>query len=197
MHTTKIIFKVVLTFIILNISFQSLTTANDSISDFQIEGMSIGESALDFYSRVEILKGTKQYFKSDRYTIVEIKKNLKLYDLLQFTFLTNDKTKDITSLSGIVYYRENIKNCYDEIDNIYRDVKQIFPNFRDDGKLTYKHSADKSGKSSITDYVLISNNKDEIQIGCTDFSKIHGGDDHLNIAIKTLGYRKFLQNEAY
>ena len=48
MHTTKIIFKGVLTFIILNISFQSLTTANDSISDFQIEGMSIGDSLLDF-----------------------------------------------------------------------------------------------------------------------------------------------------
>lgn len=182
--------------LVLIFSLQSLTKA-DEISDFQIEGISIGDSALDFYSKIEILKGTKQYFKSDRYTIVEIKKNLKLYDLLQFTFLTNDKTKDITSLSGIVYYRENIKNCYDEIDNIYRDVKQIFPNFRDDGKLTYKHNSDKSGKSSITDYVLISNNKDEIQIGCTDFSKIHGGDDHLNIAIKTHGYRKFLRNEAY
>ena len=176
--------------------FQNFTKADD-IRDFQIEGISIGDSALDFYSKIEILKGTKQYFKSDRYTIVEIKKNLNLYDVLQFTFLTNDRTKDITSLSGIVYYRENIKNCYDEIDNIYKDVKQIFPNFRDDGKLTYKHNSDKSGKSSITDYVLISNNKDEIQIGCTDFSKIHGGDDHLNIAIKTRGYRKFLENEAY
>ena len=78
-----------------------------------------------------------------------------------------------------------------EIDNIYKDVKQIFPNFQDDGKLTYKHSADKSGKSSITDYVLISNNKDQ-QI-CTDFSKIHGGDDHLNIAIKTLDMKIFTE----
>ena len=188
--------RFLLSIVLFIFSIQSLTKADD-ISDFQIEGISIGESALDFYTKIEILKGTKQYFKNDRYTIVEIKKNLNLYDVLQFTFLTNDKTKDITSLSGIIFYRENIKNCYDEIDNIYKDVKKIFPNFQDDGKLTYKHSADKSGKSSITDYVLISNNKDEIQIGCTDFSKIHGGNDHLNIAIKTLGYRKFLQNEAY
>ena len=188
--------KSLLTLIILLI-LNSVSANADKINDFQIEGISIGESALDFYSKIEILKGTKQYFKNDRYTIVEIKKNLNLYDVLQFTFLTNDRTKDITSLSGIVYYRENIKNCYDEIDNIYKDVKQIFPNFRDDGKLTYKHNSDKSGKSSITDYVLISNNKDEIQIGCTDFSKIHGGDDHLNIAIKTQGYREFLHNEAY
>ena len=188
--------KALLSILVLIFSLQSWSKADD-ISDLQIEGISIGESALDFYSRVEILKGTKQYFKNDRYTIVEIKKNLNLYDVLQFTFLTNDKTKNITSLSGIIFYRENIKNCYDEIDNIYKDVKQIFPNFQDEGKLTYKHNSDKSGKSSITDYVLISKNEDEIQIGCTDFSKIHGGLDHLNIAIKTIEYGKFLLNEAY
>ena len=36
-------------------SFQSLTKADD-ITDFQIEGMSVGDSLLDYYSEKEIKK---------------------------------------------------------------------------------------------------------------------------------------------
>ena len=41
--------------IIIFISFQSLSKADD-ISDFQIEGMSIGDSLLDYMSKEEIKK---------------------------------------------------------------------------------------------------------------------------------------------
>ena len=39
---------------ILTLSSQSLTKANDSIKDFQIEGMSIGDSALDYFTKSDI-----------------------------------------------------------------------------------------------------------------------------------------------
>ena len=41
--------------LILTLSFQSLTKADD-IRDFQIEGMSIGDSALDYFNKKEIRK---------------------------------------------------------------------------------------------------------------------------------------------
>ncbi len=44
----RIIFIIILIF-----SLQSLSKADD-ISDFQIEGMSIGDSLLDYFSRTEI-----------------------------------------------------------------------------------------------------------------------------------------------
>ena len=40
--------------LILTLSFQTLTKADD-IKDFQIEGMSIGDSLLDFFSEDEII----------------------------------------------------------------------------------------------------------------------------------------------
>ena len=43
--------------LILTFSFNTLIKADD-IRDFQIEGMSIGDSLLDFYSETEIKKNT-------------------------------------------------------------------------------------------------------------------------------------------
>ena len=47
--------KAILIFLILIISLQSWTKADD-ISDFEIEGISIGDSVLDFFSEDEIKK---------------------------------------------------------------------------------------------------------------------------------------------
>ena len=73
--------RVFITVIILIFSFQSWTKADD-ISEFEIEGMSVGDSALDYFSKKEIKNGvitfytgSKDFFelsflspKSDSYT---------------------------------------------------------------------------------------------------------------------------------
>ena len=71
------------------------------------------------------------------------------------------------------------------------------PNLNDEGKLTYKLNGDKTGKSTITDYVLENNKEDEIQIACYDYSKNFGNNDHLRVGIRLIDYRNFLRNEAY
>ena len=47
--------KIFLSVLILIFSIQSLTKADD-ISDFQIEGISIGDSVLDYFTKKEINK---------------------------------------------------------------------------------------------------------------------------------------------
>ena len=58
--------RVFIILLVLIFSLQSLTKADD-ISDFEIEGMSIGDSLLDFFSEDEILKSIRpnQYAGSD------------------------------------------------------------------------------------------------------------------------------------
>jgi len=52
-HSEKVLFmRVFFAVLILIFSLQSWTKADD-ISDFEIEGMSIGDSALDFFSENE------------------------------------------------------------------------------------------------------------------------------------------------
>ena len=50
--------KKLLLIIILTISFQSLANADD-IRDFEIEGLSIGQSLLNFMSKYPLMFGTK------------------------------------------------------------------------------------------------------------------------------------------
>lgn len=51
--------------LILALSFQSLVKAED-ISDFEIEGMSINKSILDYMSVNEVLDNTLPYFETKR-----------------------------------------------------------------------------------------------------------------------------------
>ena len=67
--------------------FQSWTKSDD-ISEFQIEGISIGDSDLDFYSKKEIKKFMKDYYpKSKKFYLMEndISK-FQQYDTVQFAF---------------------------------------------------------------------------------------------------------------
>ena len=57
-HSEKVfIVRIFLTVLILIFYIQSLTKADD-IRDFEIEGISIGDSLLDYFSEEEILSGT-------------------------------------------------------------------------------------------------------------------------------------------
>ena len=58
--------------LILTLSFQTLSKADD-INDFQMEGMSIGDSLLDFFSENEILsaKQKTQYYNDNYICLLE------------------------------------------------------------------------------------------------------------------------------
>ena len=79
-------------FIIIFISFsiQSWTKADD-IRDFQIEGMSIGDSLLDTISAKEIENKDKKYHYSTKdYYQIALYDNLNVYELVTI-HLSNDK----------------------------------------------------------------------------------------------------------
>ena len=57
--------KRLLLILILTSSFQSMAKADD-IRDFEIEGMSIGDSLLDFFSEEEITIKNKNYHYSSK-----------------------------------------------------------------------------------------------------------------------------------
>ena len=63
--------KKLLLILIISLSFQSLTKADD-IRDFEIEGMSIGNSLLDFYNESKIQSSEKNYYKKKDYTPIWI-----------------------------------------------------------------------------------------------------------------------------
>ena len=87
--------KIFLSILILVINFQSLTKADD-IRDFEIEGLSIGDSLLNHFNVSEI-KNFQNYddLPSDMsFRIIEIFSNemkMELYDSVQIYYKPNDK----------------------------------------------------------------------------------------------------------
>ena len=76
--------------LILILNFQSFSNA-DNISDFEIEGLSINKSVLDYISINEVLDNTLPYFETKRkYYITGIVNNLKIYDQVEIYLKSND-----------------------------------------------------------------------------------------------------------
>ena len=62
--------KKILTLFIL-IFFFNLHVQAENIEDFEIEGISLGDSALDFFTKAQIKKNKRNYYKSKTYIPVQ------------------------------------------------------------------------------------------------------------------------------
>ena len=101
--------RIFLSILIIIFGLQSWTQAN-YINDFEIEGMSIGDSALNYFTESKIRKNSKDYYNNKKYTPVE-NNNVdffKTYDAVDFNFKTGDKKYIFESLSGVIFTK-NIK----------------------------------------------------------------------------------------
>jgi len=186
--------------LILTFSFQSWTKADD-ISDFQIEGMSIGDSALDFFSKSEILEGRVNYYKSKKYTPVELTPSfLKTYSDFSFSYKTNDKKYIIERMSGIIDYRnKDIKNCLKQVDEVANEISEVFEGAatKSDKYEKIFWGVDKTGKSKYTLINFTFGSGDNVVVACYDFSEESTYSDNLNVEAKTGTFENFLNNEAY
>ena len=188
--------KVFIAVLILIFSLQSLIKADD-IRDFEIEGISIGDSLLDHYSKKEIISfiQKRQYPNSQRIKITKIKSdNFETYEVVSADFL-DDGSYRIVKLSGRMFFENDIDNCYKKMLEIDEDLKK---NFSIENRYSgdKKHRYDKTGKSllKVIGYTL---GKDDIQIQCTDWSDTIDLMDALSVMLATEEWMNFLDNEAY
>ena len=177
----------------------------DDIRDFQIEGMSIGDSALDYFTNKDIKKAIKEkitYPNSQKFSMLTfyLHKNLKIYDSVQINHLTKDKKLIIYGISGINYFENSINECKKDKKIIVNELSEIFKNSEKVNQKR-KHEYDKSGKSFIhqTLFDLISG--DQIRVECYDWSKKMTKKnellDQLVVSILHKDFSIFLKNEAY
>jgi hypothetical protein len=106
--------------LVLTFSFQSLSKADD-ISDFQIEGMSVGDSLFDYFNKEEILKYAVNPYNSDIWTTYsDMFKNSNTYDGFQVTFKKDDHQYKIESVVGQLLYEKNIDKCYKKKKKLFQ-----------------------------------------------------------------------------
>ena len=126
--------KRLLLILILTLNFQSLSIAND-ISDFEVEGMSIGDSFLDFMNKNQVIKEINNkdfsfYYKDDFVAISawEIRDKFKVYDDVGVVLKLNDDQYKIYALEGTLYMNEKskIEECYKKQNEITKDIQNSF-----------------------------------------------------------------------
>ena len=120
--------------IFLFISFlisQSLTRADD-IRDFQIEGMSIGDSALDYFNKKELEKRKKYYRITDSkefyYTSISSHK-FENYDNIMFHFKDNDSSFIIHGISAAIFFSKNgiinLDDCLNQREKVDEELNEL------------------------------------------------------------------------
>ena len=193
--------KKILAIIILNICLIFPSQADD-IKDFQIEGISIEDSALDYIERDKLISNKKNWFKSNKYSIsADFEKSelnfLKIYDGLQFVYLTDDNEFKLHGIEALKFFKDNIKECYLELDSIAFEISKLFKTTKLSKSNSYRHRGDKLGKTMIMSRSLKMLNGDKIEISCVDWSKESGYWDQLRISLRKAEYINFLINDAY
>ena len=100
--------KTFLIVVVLIFSLQAYAKA-DNISEFEIEGLSVGDSLLNFASEQEIKKAkAKEQFPNDKYIIYryDLLKSPTQYDWISVTAKKNDLNYIVTNIAGAIDYEE-------------------------------------------------------------------------------------------
>ena len=182
--------------LVLSLLFFSAPSQAEDIRDFQIEGMSIGDSALDFFSESEIKEGKKNYYKDNEFSTSVLSNSSNIYDKIEIHYKTNEQKYILYGISGGLLYENKIQNCKKQQDNIASDVSKMFVNIKKK-RNTKKHFADKSGKSTTTTIYYNFNAGDRIHITCTDWSKKMEYTDNLRVDLISKKLWSWINTKAY
>ena len=110
-------------------NLQSFVKADD-VRDFEIEGISIGDSALDFFTiekiKANIRTNVFEGFSDKTFILAEIQYDLMFqsYDIVQLIFKRNDKKYQIYGMNGGIIYEKNIGDCYNKMEDISLDISK-------------------------------------------------------------------------
>ena len=139
--------------IILVLLFSSSVFAENNIKKFKIEGMSLGDSVLDYFPGRDVVNNiTSKYdHLSDEFHVSELyrHKNFKKYDEVHLVIKSDSEEIlfPISGMSGLIYYENNIENCYVEKDKIVNELTTIFKEVRVEAPAVLAHPDDLTGQS--------------------------------------------------
>ena len=173
----------------------------EDIREFELEGISIGDSALDHFSKSEIIDATKTYYpKSKKYYSIHILVQSNNYDQIGFGVKNNDDNYTILKISGDKYYKNNPKLCLKQLEKVSKDFDNQFGT-SNKIKYTQKYEALDDGNSyaEVVDYNF--NNNSAIRLWCTFFTKdtLEKRDtfNGFTVSLDSNEWLTWLNNEAY
>ena len=185
-------------------SFQTPSQADD-IRDFQIEGMSIGDSLLDYLNEEEIKEKLNSnltyYYKNKKFQSTTIPVDSDSYEKIDFTSKPKDKKYKIYGIRGSKLFN-NIKDCKTEYNKAAKELSEMFVNSKKVDAGMRKYLQDSTGQSKVYNIYFWLKKGGFIEITCfhmtEEFAKQKNWDNNnLTIAITSKEFSDFLLNEEY
>ncbi len=178
--------------IIILISFTQIQLKAESIKDLEIEGISIGDSLLDFYSKSEILNFPKTTYDRGVFNVLYSKSN-GIYEELGFHVKINDKKYIIHSIKGIKKFENRFQRCMRFKEEVIKEISTILPdaNF-DHDTVGYQDKKMKNSKAHVSEYFFPSE-KGVVRLWCTQYDKNTRFTDEGSVSIGSEDYVKFFR----
>jgi len=189
--------RIFLLILILILNIQSRTNADD-ITEFEIEGLSIGDSLLNFASEKKIKSSISiNQYQNDKYIIYMADKFIDLmsYDFLAATVKKNDNQYIVTSLKGAIFYK-NLDECIKIRSEIRNFIEEII-SFNDIEETTYDSQDGLGVIHTLQMYLKPYPSVEAIVLNCNDYFDNSGYKKDLSVSVNPEDYAYFLINEAY
>jgi hypothetical protein len=189
--------KKILAIIILSLCFM-LPSKADDIKEFQLDVISLGDSALKYFTKNELKNSSEEFFyknKTFKYYFLNTYK-FKPYDGIQVTVKPNDPNYIIYGLDGVTSIK-NFEECKIKMDDVSKELKKISSSRSQFDK--GKHPMDKTGNSNYERIVFYFSNG-FAEIICFDMSKkfeAEGKYDRFSVSLGLNEFRKFLDDVHY
>ena len=150
------------------------------ISDFEIDGISVGDSALKYLDEEEIKKEIKEsiymydYLKEpEKFGHIAIRNGLKKYSFITLVVSINDEyiIEDISgNIASTITSNKELDNCLKEMQEIEKEFSQIFNKYEKFENIS-DHPIDPTGGSKVHYIEYQFENGDSAQIQCFDFEE--------------------------
>ncbi len=194
--------KLYLVILTLIFGIQSLVKADD-IRDFDIDGISIGESFSKYIGKNILEEKFKSFYPgSKEYYLLEFTKNdlkfLDNYTYIGVHFKKDDSNFEVYSIKGMMDFDNDLNTCLGQKKVIVNSIKETLRNPEEE---KYENSYDNvygSSKAYVSDF-KISNGY--IRIWCTDWDKTHEKSqawmDTINVDLSSQIFLDWLNTKAY
>ena len=161
----------------------STSAYTDDIKNFQIESISIGDSALDYFTESQLENGELGWFN---YSYKEYSTSLLsgkgIYDWFKISYKSDDDNFIIGGLAGILVkkkYKDG--KCNKELDTATLNISKLFKNTKQGKKKLYNFTynprkifqkPDPSGKSIVTSISFDFKDEGKIILSCYNMDKV-------------------------
>jgi hypothetical protein len=176
--------KKILLLLLITFSLESWAKTDD-IRDFEIEGISIGDSLLDHFTLEEIKKNLYIYKDSNKkFTATNLRSTSKNYKYIQVHYKTNDKKFIVYTIDGVFAVNKKTSVCNKKRKNINDSISAMFKNLeREDGNDLEMVSG--RGTMDRTKYLF--DNNDFIEVVCYKYNvSTHENNGRLGVVKKEL-----------